>query len=263
MQVDGIEVFVEGAVEGAETLVMVHGWPDTHRLWDGQAAFFGTQYRCVRFTLPGFDIDKPRRAYSLDEIVTTLRKVVEAVSPGRPVILMLHDWGCIFGYEFYMRYPSLVSKIVGVDIGDANSPAHLRSLSVMARLGVVFYQGWLAIAWLLGGWLGDKMTLAMAGLLKAPSERRFISSAMNFPYYITWTGAYGSYRRILRFEPACPLMYVYGTRKPFMFHSPEWAQEQARKPGNRVLALPAGHWVMKNQPAEFNAAVKDWLAANG
>ena len=37
-QVDGIDVFVEG--DGDESIVMIHGWPDTYRLWDAQAAFF-------------------------------------------------------------------------------------------------------------------------------------------------------------------------------------------------------------------------------
>ena len=58
-QVDGIELHVDG--EGAETIVMVHGWPDTYRLWDAQVAFLRSRYQCVRFTLPGFDIAKPRQ----------------------------------------------------------------------------------------------------------------------------------------------------------------------------------------------------------
>ena len=32
MKIDGIEVQVEG--DGAEAVVMIHGWPDTLRLWD-------------------------------------------------------------------------------------------------------------------------------------------------------------------------------------------------------------------------------------
>jgi pimeloyl-ACP methyl ester carboxylesterase len=37
LQIDGIDVFVEG--EGNETIAMIHGWPDTYRLWDTQVAF--------------------------------------------------------------------------------------------------------------------------------------------------------------------------------------------------------------------------------
>ena len=47
-----VELLVEGA--GERAIVMVHGWPDTHRLWDGQVAALKNRYLCVRFTLPGF-----------------------------------------------------------------------------------------------------------------------------------------------------------------------------------------------------------------
>ena len=107
--IDGVEVHVEG--DDAETIVMVHGWPDTYRLWDAQVAFLRDRYRCVRFTLPGFDIAKPRQALSLDEMADFLRRVIERTSGGRKVTLLLHDWGCLFGYQFYARYPDLVSPI--------------------------------------------------------------------------------------------------------------------------------------------------------
>src|SRR6185437_7978277 len=107
LQIDGIDVFVEG--DGDESIVMIHGWPDTYRLWDAQVAFFRDRYRCVRFTLPGFDIDKPRRAFTLAETLSIVGHIVDRESAGRRVILMLHDWGCAFGYQFAMLDPSRVS----------------------------------------------------------------------------------------------------------------------------------------------------------
>ena len=258
LQVEGIDVHVEG--EGTETLVMIHGWPDTWRLWDEQVAALAGHFRCVRFTLPGFDIDKPRRAFSLDEMIGFFNRVVEATSPGRKVTLMLHDWGCVFGYQFAMRHPELVSRIVAVDIGDSNSDEFLKSLSLSSKLAIFIYQVWLAIAWRIGGSLGDRMSKSMARALKCPSDPRFIGSCMNYPYYIRWTGAYGSYRRTLDVAPACPLLFVYGKAKPFLFHSPSWAEALASRPGSRVQALDARHWVMRDKPAEFNALVSKWLA---
>jgi pimeloyl-ACP methyl ester carboxylesterase len=38
LQIGGVDVFVEG--DGPESIVMIHGWPDTYRLWDEQVAFF-------------------------------------------------------------------------------------------------------------------------------------------------------------------------------------------------------------------------------
>jgi len=50
-------------------------------------------FRCVRFTLPGFDLEKPPRATSLAQMTALLTDIVDAVSPARPVHLLLHDWG--------------------------------------------------------------------------------------------------------------------------------------------------------------------------
>ncbi len=121
-QVNGVDVFIEG--EGAQTIVMIHGWPDTHRLWDSTVQALQGHYRCVRFTLPGFDAGQPRRSFSIPQLVATFRSIVEQTCPGQQVILMLHDWGCAFGYAFAAQHPALVSKIVGVDIG---APARART----------------------------------------------------------------------------------------------------------------------------------------
>ena len=239
---------------------MIHGWPDTYRLWDAQAAFFQDRYRCVRFTLPGFDIDKPRRAFSLAETIATIKNIVEQTCAGKKVILMLHDWGCVFGYQLAMRHPSLVSKIIGVDVGDAGTREHRRSLSAKAKAMVFAYQVWLAIAWRIGGRIGDRMTRSMARALRSPGDPRFIDSRMNYPYDITWTGSHGSYRGMVRFEPPVPMLFVYGKRKPFLFHTPAWADDLAMRPGNQVRAFTTGHWVMSQQPEQFNQIVDAWLA---
>jgi pimeloyl-ACP methyl ester carboxylesterase len=259
VSVDGIEVHVEG--DGAETIVMVHGWPDTYRLWDAAVEFLRARFRCVRFTLPGFDAAKPRRIYTVDELAGFLRAVVTRASPGRKVILMLHDWGCAFGYEFTMRHPELVSRLVGVDIGNPKGLA--RALSLREKLVVVAYQWWLALSWKIGGRLGDRMSLQMARWMKCPSDRRFISSCMAYPYYVAHFGGEQAYRRQMQsFRPSCPMLFVYGRRKPVMFHTRAWVDELlARRRENQAIEFDTGHWVMLQQPARFNQVVGGWLAA--
>lgn len=256
--IDGIDVFVEG--DGPETIVMIHGWPDTYRLWDAQVAEFKSRYRCVRFTLPGFDIAKPRRAYTLAETTGLFKAIVEQVAGGRKVILLLHDWGCIFGYAFYTQHPALVSRIIGVDIGDTNSPDFPASLSVKAKLMILYYQLWLALAWRLGGSLGDRMTRYMARALRCQSDPRYIHSGMNYPYYIRWMRAYGSYDGLAPLSLQCPMLFIYGKRKRFMFHSLQWQERISQTPGCRVVELDSDHWVMVGRPQEFNQAVRDWMA---
>ncbi len=241
---------------------MLHGWPDTCRLWDAQVASLKTGFQCVRFTWPGFDRGGPRVACSLAATTDLLRAVVDAVSPDRPVVLLLHDWGCFFGYEFAMREPARVAKIVAVDIGDVRSAAYLRSLSARAKAMIVAYQSWLALAWRVGGRVGDAMTGGMARAAHAPARPPSIHCGMNYPYDIRWTGSHGSYRRALVFVPSLPMLFIYGARKPFLFHSPEFAASLAARRDCRVLEFDTGHWVMTEQPQRFNDAVRDWLGAD-
>jgi len=251
-------------VEPEATVVMLHGWPDSAALWDGTVAALRTRWRCVRFTWPGFrDGDPERAAYPLADLVERLRQVVQQFGGGRPVTLLLHDWGCVFGYAFWRSHPQLVARIVGVDIGDAGSRAHVAELPLRAKLGIAGYQLWLALAFIIGGDLGNAMARRMAAWLRVPVPAERIHSRMGYPYWITWTGSAGSYRAARPFaadEPLLPMLFVYGRRKPFLFHSRAWAHALAVRPGCRVVEMPTGHWVMVDDPAGFQRVLQDWLS---
>lgn len=198
---------------------------------------------------------------SLDAMCEWLLSVVDKVSPGLPVTLLLHDWGCVFGYEFAARHPGRVARIVAVDIGDHNGDALRRSLTPTQGAQVFGYQFWLALAWKIGGGLGHWMTRRMARALRCRTPPASIGWQLNYPYAMRWFGAFGGLTQAAPVRPACPLLYVYGSRKPFMFHSPEWLQWVGAQRGNAVLALPTGHWVMVQQPQAFHRGVLDWLQA--
>jgi len=259
MNVESMEVFVEGT--GSEAIVMIHGWPDTHRLWQSQVEALRAEWRCIRFTLPGFELRQTRRAYSLDEVVEGIRRAVEQTCPGEQVTLLLHDWGCFFGYQFAMRHPHLVKRVIGVDIGDAGSRRHRQELSLKAKAMIFGYQIWLALAWRIGGRIGDWMARTMARALHYPGDTKSVGAQMGCPYYVQWTGALGGYRRARAFTPACPMLFVYGKRKPLMFHSSAWAEGIAARSGSQVIGFDAGHWVMLEMSEEFDHAVARWLAS--
>ncbi len=88
------------------------------------------------------------------KMTALIADIVDAVSPARPVHLVLHDWGCVFGYEFAATRPERMARVVSVDIGDYKSDAYRRSLSVKSKVLVFAYQFWLAVAWTVGGATG-------------------------------------------------------------------------------------------------------------
>jgi len=243
--------------DGPENVVLLHGWPDTLALWDKQVEALQGRYRCVRFTLPGFSGAPLQRVPSLDELMQMLAQAIEATCGDAPVTLVLHDWGCVFGYEYAMRHPTRVRRIVAADIGDAGSRAHVASLSLPAKLGMLGYQRWLALAWRTGGRLGDLMTRRLVGAMHVPEPQR-VHAGLNWPYQLQ---AEGGLKRMHPVNPRCPLLFLYGRRKPFMFHSPTWADAVAQRPGCAVHGLDAGHWLMLSRADEFNEQMLRWLAA--
>ena len=260
--VQDTEVFVHGS--GDHTVVMVHGWPDTYRLWDGAVQALQSRYRCVRFNCPGSDAPPVGPVSTLSDITARLLAIVDQVSPDQPVTLLLHDWGCLFGYELAARHPHRVARVIGVDIGDATSPAYLKTLTVRQKLMILTYQLWLATTWLIGrhlnGSVADVMTRLMAQALRCPTPKSDIRWFMNLPYAMAWFGVGGGLRGALSFAPHCPMLYLYGKRKPFMFHSEEWLERLNAAPQSKAVGLPSGHWVMVDQAAELEAQLLNWMA---
>ena len=138
-------------------------------LWDAQVAALRDTFRCVRFTLPGFEPGSRRRATSLGRCSPSSTRSSIVVSRDRPIVLLLHDWGCFFGYQYAMLRPDRIDRVIGIDIGDAGSPAHVASLTARAKAMMAGYQLWLAAAWRVGGSVGDAMTRTMARAIKAPA----------------------------------------------------------------------------------------------
>ena len=166
--------------------------------------------------------------------------------------------------------PSLRSNVlpprllVAVDIGDARSPAFLKSLSAKHMLMLVFYQVWLANCWVLGRFVNARFanywTRLMARMMRCPAQPDSIHWTMNYPYAMTWFGLGGGLRSLTNFKPHCPVLYLYGQRKPFMFHSQQWLDRLNAAPGSKTKGFQAGHWVMLDKPQEFVAVVRVWLA---
>ena len=263
VDVEGTPVVVQG--QGEQLILMLHGWPDTLSLWDGTVAALQDRYTCARLTLPGFEADSPVPLLSLDAMTDFLCRVVQRVSPDRPVTLMIHDWGCVFGYELALRHPERVARIVAVDIGDHNAGALQRLWTARQKASVIGYQLWLALAWKIGraGALGDalgtRMTRSMARWMRCPTEPERMSWRMNYAYAMRWLGTAGGLTQTRKIRPTMPLLYAYGERKPFMFHTPRWLQEQAARKGCRTQGFDCGHWVMISRAQAFHALVRQWL----
>ncbi len=96
-----LAVFEQGNPDG-ETIVMVHGWPDTHRLWDGVLPGLADKYRLISYDARGYgESTNPAKVsdFRLAELAKDFFAVADAVSPDRPVHVLAHDWGSVQMWE--------------------------------------------------------------------------------------------------------------------------------------------------------------------
>jgi NAD(P)-dependent dehydrogenase (short-subunit alcohol dehydrogenase family)/pimeloyl-ACP methyl ester carboxylesterase len=84
------------------TVVLVHGYPDTHAVWDDVVEDLARDFHVVTYDVRGAgESDAPRgkEAYRLDLLARDLFAVIDEVSPDEPVHLVAHDWGSIQSWE--------------------------------------------------------------------------------------------------------------------------------------------------------------------
>ena len=81
---DGVQIAVyeEGNPDGP-TVVLVHGWPDSHVLWDGVAPLLADRFRIVRYDNRGAgrsSVPKPSSAYTMSCFADDFAAVIGAVA---------------------------------------------------------------------------------------------------------------------------------------------------------------------------------------
>src|ERR1700744_4746507 len=100
-----IAVYQEGNPEGP-TVVLVHGWPDSHVLWDGVVPLLAERFRIIRYDNRGVGqsgAPKAVSAYTMARFADDFAAVTGDLSPGRPVHVLAHDWGSVGIWEYLKR----------------------------------------------------------------------------------------------------------------------------------------------------------------
>lgn len=86
------------------TVVLVHGYPDSKEVWSELAPRLAGRFHVVVYDVRGHGgstAPRPLRGgFTLDRLTDDFLAVADAVSPGRPVHLVGHDWGSVQGWEF-------------------------------------------------------------------------------------------------------------------------------------------------------------------
>ncbi|MEU6650367.1 SDR family oxidoreductase [Streptomyces sp. NPDC046900] len=101
----GIELCVaELGDPGRPTVMLVHGYPDSKEVWSEVATRLAGRFHVVLYDVRGHGrstVPMPLRGgFTLEKLTDDFLAVADAVSPGRPVHLVGHDWGSVQSWEF-------------------------------------------------------------------------------------------------------------------------------------------------------------------
>ena len=100
-----IAVYEEGNPDGPP-LILVHGWPDSHALWNGVVPLLADRFRIVRYDNRGAgksSVPKKVSAYTMESFADDFAAVIDTVAPGEPVHVLAHDWGSAGMWEYVSR----------------------------------------------------------------------------------------------------------------------------------------------------------------
>jgi NAD(P)-dependent dehydrogenase (short-subunit alcohol dehydrogenase family)/pimeloyl-ACP methyl ester carboxylesterase len=138
------------------TVVLVHGYPDTHAVWDELAELLAPRFHVVSYDVRGAGASTApggTAGYAFARLIADLEAVIKEVSPDRPVHLAGHDWGSLQCWEA-VSTPSLAGRVAsftsmcGPSIDQAS--AWLRRRALRSPRGLADFASQLRKSWYIG-----------------------------------------------------------------------------------------------------------------
>jgi pimeloyl-ACP methyl ester carboxylesterase len=266
---DGTSLAVyESGDASAPPLVLVHGYPDNHAVWDALTGPLAERFHVISYDVRGTgasDQPRERSAYRIAQLVADLSAVIDACSPDSPVHLIGHDWGsvqswaAVTGDQPAARIASFTS-ISGpcLEYGSA----WLRDLRrhPRASLRQIAHSYYVLLFHL--------PRLPEAALRRGVGERALPSDVPRSD--ADKINGLELYRAnifpAMRREPTrtrIPVQIIAPLRDPFV--TPEFAIDSARPWVDHltVHTVAAGHWVISRQPDLVAPLITDFAESAG
>lgn len=127
---NGIELdVVDAGPHGGETLIFLHGFPESHRTWRHQIAHFQDRYRCIAPDQRGYrGSSKPQEvdAYKPDKLIGDVFLLADALGVAEFTVVG-HDWGgaIAWGVALQGQFSRRVNRAI---IANAPHPAVFQRL---------------------------------------------------------------------------------------------------------------------------------------
>jgi pimeloyl-ACP methyl ester carboxylesterase len=278
VQGDGVDLAVFERGQGP-TVLLVHGFPDTHAVWDAVAERLAVRFRVVTYDVRGAGASsRPsgRDAYRFEHLVADMRAVLDAVGPPAPVHLAGHDWGSIQSWEALCAMPERFASYTSISGPCLDHAAHWLRAGLRRPSGARAAVRQLLHSWYIGafqipvlpelvwrhglarrwGGLLERTEGVAEGGHPAPTLAEDAAAGVNL---------YRANMLARRRTPgvrrtSVPTQVVVATGDAFV--TPALAAEAARPFAERLQVRPvqAPHWVPLTQPEEIARLIGEHIA---
>jgi pimeloyl-ACP methyl ester carboxylesterase len=114
--VDGVSVFYrEAGPKGAPTIVLLHGYPSSSRMFDAIIPLLATRYHLIAPDYPGFgQSEAPTPShyrYTFDHLAATVGALLEQLRISR-YVLFLQDYGGPVGFRMALAHPGRLAALI-------------------------------------------------------------------------------------------------------------------------------------------------------
>ncbi|MFI9611056.1 SDR family oxidoreductase [Streptomyces sp. NPDC052023] len=268
------------------TVVLVHGYPDSKEVWSAVASRLAERFHVVLYDVRGHGgstAPRPLRGgFTLEKLTDDFLAVVDAVSPGRPVHLVGHDWGSVQAWEFVTvrRTEGRIASFTSMSGPSLDHFGHWIKQRVKRptprRVGQLLGQAaksWYVyllhtpvlpeLAW--RGPLSKHWPRVLELMEKVPGGTYPTSSLSADAAHGAWLYRDNVRRRLRRPRPDAyahaPVQLITPLGDAFLSQRlydelEQWAPQLTRR------TLPARHWIPRSRPDQLAAWIEEFVTAN-
>jgi pimeloyl-ACP methyl ester carboxylesterase len=276
IQIDGLSIFYrEAGPKDAPTLILLHGFPTSSRMFDPLFARLSGRYHLLAPDYPGFGHstwpDPKAFAYTFDHCAEIMNRFTEALGLSRYTLYM-QDYGGPVGFRMVLAYPERIEALIV-----QNAVAHNEGLGAIWKPRRAF--------WANRG--GNENSFRASFLSLETTRSRHIGGDPNVDYYNPdlWTDEFAFLSKPGQADIQSDLFYDYRTNVDNYPKWQAWMRENQPRllvlwgkydpsfdisepaayprdvPTAEVHVLDAGHFALDTRADEIAALIGEFMTA--